>query len=101
MSDYIKRTDAHDMMIKAWTKFMPMDFDIEGSFITATINAIPSIDIVRCEECRYLQGSTKYEWGDCDYFRKRLKHSGGCTFGEPQIDWEKELFDDEQTERSE
>ena len=44
MSELIRREDVHDMMIKAWAKFMPMSFDIEGSFIMATINDIPAVD---------------------------------------------------------
>ena len=46
MSGLIRREDAHDMMIKAWSKFMPMSFDIEGAFITATINDIPAVDAI-------------------------------------------------------
>ena len=46
MSELIRREDAHDMMIKAWSKFMPMSFDIEGAFITAEINSIPAVDAI-------------------------------------------------------
>ena len=46
------------------------------------MNDIPSIDIVRCKECRHWWEMTGANYGDCDHFAMDTIADAFCSYGE-------------------
>ena len=51
MDDLISRQAALKAIAKAWTRNMPMDFDIEGAFILTALREVPSAQPMQWISC--------------------------------------------------
>ena len=78
MSDYIKREDAKTAIRE---HFNSLADRVE---INTVINMMPSIDIVRCKECRYWQDNNNgYPHDECRWGKGETPNADDyCSYGE-------------------
>ena len=84
-----KLQQHHDFFVNAWGGFMGMPIkdkarcDELSNSIAEIINA-PSIDLVRCAECkrRYRSGYRGDEYWVCDFMDAKIKDDDFCSYGE-------------------
>ena len=95
MSRYIKFDDAVKVMAyEMYAEAQSQGYDVDGieDFMPeakAWLNDAPSIDIVRCRECRYFidnltEDDTDEAYGECcfDWDIKMPKADDFCSYGE-------------------
>ena len=65
---------------------IPNNFTLTIGNLRATVNDAPSIDIVRCKECRRLTDETDeedgYSWLWCQYWLREVNPDDFCSYGE-------------------
>lgn len=72
MADYIDRQLAKKTIGDNWVKYVPMELDINLSFVLAKLDKLPPADVVevvRCKDCKYQdKGQNEVEsWNVCNY----------------------------------
>ena len=77
MSDYIKREDAKAAIRE---HFNSLADRVE---INTVINMMPSIDIVRCKECKHFEKNESILRGEwwCDLWADTIEDDGYCSYG--------------------
>ena len=78
-AEYVKAVMINDRLMQG-----NAEFNLYAQQVEIQINAMPSIDIVRCKECkhRYDDGWLEPRW-TCDYLKDmRLKDDDFCSYGE-------------------
>lgn len=73
MSKYIRLDEATDL-------FRGIDATMVGSFVADTLESLPTIDIVRCEECEHWDDRRKDAWWSNEGACKRTSRLGDATY---------------------
>lgn len=81
MSRYIGADHLRKWMLSWWERTEPTSEYLKGRDILNQIDREPSIDIVRCGECKYYVKDYTGEW--CGRFRypHGCKADGFCSYG--------------------
>lgn len=53
MSKYADIEQIKKTIREEWVKYIPMEFDMNISFVLGKIAEVPTIEIVRCKDCKY------------------------------------------------
>ena len=53
MSKYADIEQIKKTIREEWIKYIPMEFDMNISFVLGKIAEVPTIEIVRCKDCKY------------------------------------------------
>ena len=78
MSKYADIEQIKEVIRTEWVKYMPMDLDVNLSFVLGKIAEVPTIDIVHCEDCERAKS-----W-KCPFYRAgyTYKDNDFCSDGE-------------------
>lgn len=60
MSKYADIEQIKEVIRTEWVKYMPLDLDVNLSFVLGKIAEVPTIDIVHCEECMWYNDCLQY-----------------------------------------
>lgn len=78
-ADYIKALMKNDRLMQGNAEYKLWEQEVEKK-----VDAMPTIDIVRCEECkrRYRSGYRGDEYWVCDFMDAKIKDDDFCSYGE-------------------
>ncbi len=76
---YIKRLLQNNRLLQGNCEYKLWEQEVEK-----IVDAMPSIDIVRCKECkhRYRSGYRGDEYWVCDFMDAKIKDDDFCSYGE-------------------
>lgn len=58
MRKYADIEQIKEVIRTEWVKYMPMEIDVSLSFVLGKISEVPTIDIVRCKDCKHVTYKT-------------------------------------------
>ena len=87
MSKYADIEQIKKVIRDEWVKYIPMEFDMNISFVLGKIAEVPTIDIVRCKDCKYKVVTDDGEYNPqdivCSYWASDgLEEEDFCSYGE-------------------
>ena len=81
MEEYVSKQEAAKFMLKWFAGFTDVDHILDGII---AFGHIPSIEVVRCKDCKYNSNPPEYGNAVCDTFYGMTDQMGYCCYGEPR-----------------
>lgn len=76
-ADYIKAIMKNDRLMQG-----NCEYELWKQEVDKKVDAMPSIDIVRCKECGLWWRTIGSNYGDCRYFGLDTIENAYCSYGE-------------------
>ena len=81
MSRYANIDKLTELIRQEWVKYMPMELDMNLSFVLGKIDEVPSIEIIRCKDCKHYDDLDE-RGGWCRYHKKTTYVQCFCSEAE-------------------
>ena len=95
MSKYADIEQIKKTIRDEWVKYIPMEFDMNISFVLGKIAEVPTIDIVHCKDCKFCEKHEDYSptpieppWCYCKHpwVMRETGFNDFCSYGERKDD---------------
>lgn len=91
MSKYADIEQIEKVIREEWIKYIPMEFDINIAFVLGKIAEVPTIEIIRCKDCKFCEKHEDYSptpieppWCYCKnlWVMRETGFNDFCSYGE-------------------
>jgi len=76
-AEYIKAVMLNDRLMQG-----NAEFTLYAQQVETQVNALPSIDIIRCRECKWAKANGTYQWCGRLDSTARITADDFCSYGE-------------------